>query len=182
MTVGGGGALPPATRYAGETVEGRVTAASQVVHTAVLDANDTDAPVRGERFDLEVTESVRVTIDLRSYFLDAYLVLLDADGRVVAEDDDGLLRTQSGIVRNLEAGRLGVLAWALYGGLGAFVLEVREGAAEPLRGPARAAAEIEGGAAPCVEHSTWVPNRMEAGMVLDGSQRRPVQPGPRRAR
>lgn len=82
----------------GGSVDGEVTEHSEVVHTARLNADHGDAPVRGERYELTVAEAGPATLDLRSYFFDAYLVLLDAEGRVIREDDDGLLGTHSRIV------------------------------------------------------------------------------------
>ena len=82
----------------GETVQGEITDEDLVVHTPTLDANYTEAPTVGKTFLIEVEESGSYYIDLRSYFFDAYLVLRDGDGNVVAEDDDGLIGLHSRIV------------------------------------------------------------------------------------
>ena len=73
----------------GRTIRGEITNEEPEVHTDTLDANYTQALTVGRTFELRVEEAGIYHIDLRSYFFDAYIVLRDGAGKVVAEDDDG---------------------------------------------------------------------------------------------
>jgi len=107
-----------------------------------------DAPVRGKTFSVQVPGDGIWHLDLRSYFFDAYLVLRDAEGKLLAEDDDGLIGSQSRIVVRLEAGRrYRVTACALHGGRGAFEIGLEQGAVKPLSPREKAAALVADGQA-----------------------------------
>lgn len=56
-------------------------------------------------WQIEVTETVEVQLDSRSSILDTVMTLVDADGRVIDENDDGPLNTDSQIKRTLSPGR-----------------------------------------------------------------------------
>jgi len=130
---------PPAvpTLEVGVPVEGVVVAGDPVVRTPVLDANYTRAATVGKTWRLVVETSGPYHVDLRSFEFDAYLVLRDAEGALLAEDDDGLLGAHARLVAELEAGReYRVTACALHGMRGAFELRLAAG-----RPPARTAAE-----------------------------------------
>ena len=75
----------------GKTVTGEITEDDPVIETEILKKGYTEAPTRGEAYRLNITTSEPHYIDLRSYLFDAYLVLRDEDGTVIAEDDDGLI-------------------------------------------------------------------------------------------
>ncbi len=112
----------------GKTIEGEITEEDPVIETEILHPGYSTAPVRGRTFRVEVTESGPYHIELKSYFFDAYLVLRNAEGVVLAEDDDGLLATHSRIVRKLEVGKsYQVDACALHGGTGSFEILVTAG-------------------------------------------------------
>lgn len=128
----------------GAVFEGELTVEAPVVRAPALDAVfGADAAVRGVRFGFDVTTAGPVTIDLRSYFFDAYLVLEDANGAVIAEDDDGLINTHARVVANLTAGRYAIVACAVDARKGPFSVEARAGYLELPGGPERSVAEIE---------------------------------------
>ncbi len=92
----------------GEPVEGEIAKTDPEVHSPVLDSKGYVAdgrPARGKTYVVEVAESGVYRIELRSYLFDAYLVLRDAEGNVLAEDDDALNSTHSRIVHELAPGR-----------------------------------------------------------------------------
>lgn len=77
-------------------------------------------------YSLEITEETEVKIELRSSSFDTYLVLEDEGGRLITENDDGVMgTTDSEIIYRLEPGtyRIGVTSFA-EGQFGAFELMV----------------------------------------------------------
>ena len=136
----------PPSLEVGVPLEAEITESDTVIETATLLRGYTDAPVRGKSFRLEVEESGSYHVDLRSWFFDAYLVLRDAEGNVLAEDDDGLIGTHARIVRTLEAGAsYRVDACALHGGVGDLEVAVRPGTPKELSPPEKARMAIEDG-------------------------------------
>jgi tetratricopeptide (TPR) repeat protein/CHAT domain-containing protein len=126
----------------GTPIEAQVTDTATRVRTPSLDAGYTLAPTRGLEFEMYVEESGTYHIDLRSWAFDAYLVLRDVDGKLLAEDDDGLVATHSRIVTDLEGGHeYRVTACALHGDRGPFELALEEGVPEVLTPAQRLAAE-----------------------------------------
>ncbi len=122
-----GGEVPDLT--VGSVVEGVIEESDREVTTETLAAEYTDAPVRGKTYRLRVSEPGPCFIELRSYFFDAYLVLRNEDGEVLAEDDDGLLATHSRALLDevLPEVVITVEACALHGGGGAFTLSAFRG-------------------------------------------------------
>ncbi len=101
--------------------------------TENLKKNHSNAPVRGKTFRIQVEERGSFYIDLTSYFFDAYLVLLDADGSVLAEDDDGLVATHARVAHEFEVGSsYKVEACALQGETGPFEILLRTGKPKEL--------------------------------------------------
>ena len=98
-------AQEPPRLIVGESLEGEITDADPAVHTPTLDVRHTTAPTIGKTFLLAVDEPGTYTLELRSYFFDAYLVLRDESGALLAEDDDGLVGTHARIVVELEPGQ-----------------------------------------------------------------------------
>lgn len=90
----------------GKLLTGEITAEDAGVHTPQLEGGTTyDPPARGDAFLVEVEVAGTYTIELRSPIFNAYLVLRDAEGVVVAEDDNGLGAAMNArIVASLEAG------------------------------------------------------------------------------
>ena len=95
-----GSDLQPGTPLTGEIVDD-----DPEVVTDTLIELDLEETARGKTYTLLVAESGAYHIDLHSHFFDAYLVLKSETGEVLAEDDDGLLRTHARIDRQLEPGR-----------------------------------------------------------------------------
>jgi len=113
----------------GEVIEEEITNDDPVVHTEILDADYAVAPVVGKTFRIEIEESGPYYIDLKSHYLDAYLVLRDAQGVVLAENDHGGISTHARIViAQLDVDReYRVVASALYGMRGKFELRLSAG-------------------------------------------------------
>jgi len=127
----------------GQPLKGEVTDHSPPVETPTLKKSYADAPVVGETYTLQVPESGPWHLDLRSYFFDAYLVLRESEGGLLAEDDDGLIGTQSRIVADLEVGReCRVTVCALHGGRGGFELTLSSGKPVPLSPREKAEADL----------------------------------------
>src|SRR5262249_39403470 len=88
-------AAPPATMLTlDRPVRGEITSDSAIVHAPKLDKRSGDSEVRGQTVLATVPDGV-VAISLTSYCFDAYLVMHGPEGQVVAEDDNGLLRTHA---------------------------------------------------------------------------------------
>ncbi|MBC8405651.1 MAG: tetratricopeptide repeat protein [Planctomycetes bacterium] len=112
----------------GKPIDGRIDADSAIAHTPTLDANYTNAPTVSNGYQVVVSESGPYAIELRSYDFDAYLVMADENGTLLAEDDDGLIRTHARVVVNLEANhKYTVHACALHGARGLFRLQLLDG-------------------------------------------------------
>ena len=118
----------------GQTVTGAITPDTVEVTTDRLQADHPDAPARGVTYRLRVEEAGTYFVDLRSVTLDAYLVLWDAEGKVIAEDDDGLYGSQSRLAGlELGPGRTYLLsACALHGDTGSFDLLLERGDPSPM--------------------------------------------------
>ncbi len=127
-----------------QTLRGSIDDDAPVIETATLATSSTSAPTVGLAFTLQVEEAGRYTLELSSRHFDAYLVLRDGQGAVLAEDDDGLLSTHSQLTTPaLERGATYIVqACALQGGRGAFELVLRRGPPAELSPPERAAVEI----------------------------------------
>src|SRR5262245_38497504 len=70
-----------------------ITTSDPVVETETIRSRMVDAPVRGRAYSFAAPESGSCTIDLSSHFFDAYLVLREEDGRVIAEEEAPLRLT-----------------------------------------------------------------------------------------
>ena len=126
----------------GDPIDAEIGADSPVIHTPVLDKDYADAPVRGVAFQAELPAGT-TTIELVSYFFDAYLVVRGEHGEILAEDDDGLVRTHSRVVLELEAPRtIDVVACALHRRVGRCEFAARSGRPEALTPIERGAADL----------------------------------------
>jgi hypothetical protein len=85
---------PKSTLNAGDTVTGTIT------YTGCQSTSNTFADL----YQLNVTADATVDLRLNSSEFDAYLVLLDAKGAVIDEDDDSGGNTNARITRALPAG------------------------------------------------------------------------------
>lgn len=112
----------------GDPVHGAVNDKATLVQTPTLDANYKTAPTKGVTYPFSVPQSGNYFINLHSFSFDAYLVLRDAEGELIAEDDDGLLRTHSQLTITLDAKtEYHVTACALHGKRGDFELLISTG-------------------------------------------------------
>jgi len=96
--------LEPGTVHEGEIPANRrlYQSTPTIVHGYSLVSTVDPLPFR-------VAESGIYTIDMRSYVFDPFLVLRDADGRLLAEDDDSRGFTEARLVVELEAGAVYLL-------------------------------------------------------------------------
>jgi len=137
------GAIPPLLRPE-ETIRGEITEGAAGIHTPTLDASYLDATTVGLRYGVEVQEAGVYHVELRSYSFDAYLVLRDALGNVIVEDDDGFIALNSRIVTEFVPSQGAFLeACALHGQRGAFELTMRPGKPAELSPLERAELERE---------------------------------------
>lgn len=116
----------------GEPASGTIVDEDPVIRTEILLERYRNAPVLGQTFALQVERGGPHCIDMWGYGFDAYLVLRDADGKVLAEDDDGMAGTDARLVLDLEAGkpyRLEVCA--LHGQRGRYEVELYAGKPDP---------------------------------------------------
>jgi len=96
--------------------------------TGVMNHNYTVGPARFECIPFRVERSGSYTIDLSSFEFDAYLVLRNERGAVLAEDDDGRILTDSRIVVELIAGEIYLAeSTALHNRFGRYRLDLIEG-------------------------------------------------------
>jgi CHAT domain-containing protein/Tfp pilus assembly protein PilF len=128
----------------GAATESEIADSDSRVTTAAIERTFTDAPVLGKRFQLHVDAPGTYTIELRSHFFDAYLVLRDERGDALLENDDGLFGTHARITTELAANtRHAIDVCALHGGRGLFEVRVIAGAPPPLTPIERQAAELD---------------------------------------
>jgi len=112
----------------GSRIEAEVRPDSPEIHAPRLDAWKEAAPVRGIAFELVVKENGPVTIEAHSHWFDAYLVVRDAQGEVLAENDNGWMNTHPRIAMDLAADRRYRLeVGALRGATGACSIACRAG-------------------------------------------------------
>jgi len=137
-------AAPPVLR-AGEVFRGEMAESDPVVETDTILRDYEGIVFRGKTYRVDRAGNELLTIDLRSHFFDAYLVLRDGEGAVILEDDDGLLGTHARVVlagRAVERPIL-VQACAPNGAQGAFELSVTSGAPDTVSPSARAESVLE---------------------------------------
>ena len=112
-------AAGPPLLEVGKTIEASIEDSDPRVETPTLRANYTEAPVVGKTYLIEVEEAGAYTIELRSYLFDAYLVLRDEAGEILAEDDDGAVGVHARISLELDPRSVYIVdAGALPGGRG----------------------------------------------------------------
>jgi CHAT domain-containing protein/tetratricopeptide (TPR) repeat protein len=116
------------------------------IHTPALDSPNyaRSGQAIGKSYRIQVNESGLYWVELSSCFFDAYLVLREESGVLLAEDDDGLISTHARVALALDAGKVYVAeACALHGGRGKFELSLHAGSPPVLspQGRGRAARE-----------------------------------------
>lgn len=90
---------------AGRTVQGMIDDKTPFVETEKLLKKSIRGPTRGVRHLLRIAEAGTYTIELRSIFIDGYLVLRDTEGNVLFENDDGLYGKCARIVFEADGGK-----------------------------------------------------------------------------
>jgi tetratricopeptide (TPR) repeat protein len=117
-----------------EPIEAELTDADPEVATPVLLRDYADAEVHGRRYRIATGKGQPCVVTLESYNFDAYLVVRDADGAPVAEDDDGFGSTHALVRLEMPAngGERFVEACALHGDRGWFRLSLTESEAGTL--------------------------------------------------
>ncbi|KAA3614275.1 MAG: CHAT domain-containing protein [Planctomycetota bacterium] len=116
-------------------IEARIEKSDPVQHAPGLDKEAKYAPVLGKSYSLSVKASGLYSIVLKSYDFDPYLILLEAGGKVIAEDDDGLIGVHSKLLVELKEGiQYHVTACSLQGKTGAFSIKLAEADPTPLSG------------------------------------------------
>lgn len=140
----------------GKTLESSVEDGDEAITTEKLAGGYVDQPVLGKSFTLTVKTAGTWRLDLVGHAFDGYLVLRDAQGALVAEDDDGLVGVHARIVAELAAGQPYVVqAGALHGGRGTFELVAREGAPDPRESVPWSEREIEARIRTVFEQEKW---------------------------
>src|SRR5262245_129822 len=128
----------------GCAIAGRIEDGDPVIDTGWLARHRADAPTVGRAFRVDVSDPGPYHVELRSDFFDAYLVLRDDSGAVLAEDDDGLVVTDSLLGFEARPGaRLRVEACALHGERGTFELTLKAGSPAALTAEQRLASGID---------------------------------------
>jgi len=127
-------AQEPTVLEVGKPFEGKVTDSAALVHSPILDSGGfSDTPTLGVPLIVTVAESGVYFLELRSFDFDAYLILRDASGRPLAEDDDSSLGTHARIVFELDADyEYQVSVCALHGSRGAYEVNLNRGVPENL--------------------------------------------------
>ncbi|NQU50683.1 MAG: tetratricopeptide repeat protein [Planctomycetes bacterium] len=133
----------PSALKVGRPIPGRFNNSTAQVRTSTLDSDYGDFPTVGRSFRLQVPATGSYSIELRSSAFDAYLILQDANGKVLTEDDDGLIGTDSRITGKFRAEKeYVVVACALHGLRGDFEIELREGKPAKLNAKEKATRAI----------------------------------------
>ncbi|MBI1849049.1 MAG: CHAT domain-containing protein [Planctomycetes bacterium] len=154
----------------GDVIHGRLEKSDRGVRSNGLDARAAIlAPVHAKSYSVRVPADGTHTIDLSSPLFDAYLVLRDATGTVIAEDDDGLLRSHARIVADLRAGATySVDACGLHDEVGSYDLSLVAGQPTAMTDAERAASSIEDARRElAVRESTLGPNDRRLAPTLD---------------
>lgn len=139
--------------HPGDTLERVLEEGDPALHEVSIELEekyDEPAEAMGVTYSVVVETSGTYHVDLTSLFFDAYLLLRDESGVVLAEDDDGLLGKHSRIVTRLEAGHPYILeacalrlkAYASRAHFGEFTLSLEAGKPASISKTERAAAEL----------------------------------------
>ncbi len=118
----------------GRPITGTIDASAVEVTSPGLEAARADdaAPARGVAFILAPELAGPVTLTLRGWGFDGYLIVRDVAGEAIAEDDDGHYWAHSRVALADAAAARTVWAVARRGGAGEFELRATAGEAAPL--------------------------------------------------
>ena len=160
--------LPPLR--IGVAQAGNLTGSDSQITTDRLELNYEGSDVRAHSFRVEIPKAGSYVVELRSLFFDTYVVIRNAEGKVIAEDDDGLYWTHSQLhLPSLEEeGRYRVDACALRDGFGSFEILLREGAPEPITEQIKAAELADAHESLRVAENDLGPNHPRTAAVLGG--------------
>jgi len=115
----------------GETIQGEIPPDAPIVESPGLAEGINHAPARGITYRLELDGGGPVTITLKSIWFDSFLVARDADGILIAEDDDGWYGTHSRLCLASGKDVVTIDAVAIRSHFGKFELEVGVGQVKP---------------------------------------------------
>ncbi|MEM7164224.1 MAG: CHAT domain-containing tetratricopeptide repeat protein [Planctomycetota bacterium] len=128
------------------TITGAIADTDPAVHSAVLDSETYTSlgmPARGKTYVVRVPKSGVFRIELRSYLFDAYLVLRNSDGEILAEDDNSYGASHARLVYEFNQDMHYQLeACALRGDTGSFELALTAGKPPELSAKERAEAQL----------------------------------------
>lgn len=119
----------PPTLELGVELRGEVEVSDEEVSTPRLIAERPRVSTRGKRYLAIAPRPGPYTLEMRSLYIDTYLVLRSEPGEVLAAEDDGLYGTHARLVfeAKVEGQRFLVEACGRYGMVGAFTLTLEEG-------------------------------------------------------
>jgi len=122
----------PSPLEVGKVLKGQVKSSSSEIHTQALAKKKSPAPTLGVTYSLSVSSAGVYCIELMSYDFDAYLVVRDASGEVISENDNGYMNNHSRVVGRLKARhKYEVVACSLRG-RGEFRMIAKKGRPEQL--------------------------------------------------
>ena len=148
-----------------QPIEAVLSTESPEVRTETLDGYGIEAPTRGDSYRVVVATSGDYTIEARAIPFDAYLVIRDSVGKVLAEDDDTIPATHPRISIHFEAEQeYLVQVCALHGRVGEYRVWMTAGKAKPLTEAERLAA-IEADWFEVIEHSTKVHGELSSNVA-----------------
>ncbi len=117
----------------GQEVVGQLAPTAGAVHTPRLDSRTKGEITRGRDYAIRLQEGGSFRIELESYAFDAYLILRDGSGKLLTEDDDGLVGTHARVAGNFQADKDYLLSvCSLFGKSGGFRLRMVAGKPRPL--------------------------------------------------
>lgn len=124
---------------------GEIRDSDAVLTSPAIQAARMPHPVRGVEIEFVAPRPSNYAFELRSPWFDAVLIVRDAQGKVLAEDDDGLALTDARVVVPLRAEQIVRLSvGALHGERGSFELTAQESAPGAITAQDRRALELEG--------------------------------------
>ncbi len=139
-----GQATGPETLRPGDTTRGVVSESDATIDPGALARRWSLEPVRTKSYRLRIERPGPHAIELRSRAFDAYLVLRDPRGAILAEDDNGLVGLDARIVReDLAAGVDYSVEACSLGGAGDFELSLVAAAPEPVQAVEHRARDLE---------------------------------------
>lgn len=136
----------------GEPINAVMADDAAKVETPALAARPEITEAVGVAWTVQVADAGTYTIDLHSFNFDAYLILYAADGTLIGENDDGLLRKHSRLQVELQEDQAyRLMACSLSGGKGDYRIQLRRGTVAKLN-PAETALATEADIQTAIEY------------------------------